>query len=185
MTVQVAHALRPCPGEVVSGDAVVFRSSGPNTVFGVIDALGHGPVAAKVARMALSFLDQVDLALPMREMVEGLHRALTHTRGAASGLCVARCDMVELSIVGNVTVRSLGTRVGVLASPGILGRHVRKLRCHRAHLRPGDRLVVFSDGLSRVELEPIRRLEPAQACENLLRNHARSSDDASVVVADF
>lgn len=185
MILDVAHAYRPCPGHTVSGDATVARTEGASTLFGVIDALGHGLGAAEVADKAVAFLQTVDLERPFGEIVEALHDALSHTRGAASALCRVRNGMLELSIVGNVVIRSVGTRVGVIASPGILGRRVRKFRYSRSRMRPGDRLVVYSDGLSRVDLEPVRRLPATEACDDLLRNHARPSDDASVVVADF
>mgnify|MGYP002619556757 CR=1 FL=1 len=185
MTVNVAHALRPCPGFDVSGDAAVVRVCEGSALFGVVDALGHGPHAARVAQLAMSFLDQVDLSRALGEILEELHDVLARTRGAAIGLCLLHDDVVDVSIVGNVEIRSVGTPVGVVAAPGILGRRVRKFRYSRSHLRRGDRLVVYSDGLSRPEIDTVRRMPPLEACQELLRRHGRPADDASVVVADF
>jgi phosphoserine phosphatase RsbX len=185
VTVHVASAQRPCPGFDVSGDAAVVRALDGATLFGVVDALGHGPQAAEVADAAVAYLAQVDVRRNIEEIVEGLHLALARTRGAAAGLCLARDEVIDLSIVGNVEVRSVGTSIGVVASPGILGRRVRKFRYSRSTMRAGDRLVVFSDGLSRVDLEAVRALTPAEACHDLLQKHGRPSDDATVVIADF
>jgi phosphoserine phosphatase RsbX len=185
VTVNVAYAQRPCPGFSVSGDAAVVRVCDDTALFGVVDALGHGPHAADVARIALSYLEDVDVSRPLEEIVEGLHAALSHTRGAASGLCLARERFVDASVVGNVEVRRVGASLGVVAAPGILGRRVRKFRYSRSELRKGDRVVVFSDGLSRVELEPVRTMAPPEACRNLLHRHGRAHDDATVLIADF
>lgn len=182
---EIGFAQRPCPGFTVSGDAVVVREEEKAALFGVVDALGHGPKAAEVARVALEYLEQVELQESVASIIEGLHEALRHTRGAAAGLCLARSGYAELSIVGNVEIHSVGTKVGVVASPGILGRKVRALRTSRTRLRSGDRIAVFSDGLSRVDLHAVRRLCPSTASRDLLRVHARPSDDASIVVADF
>lgn len=186
MTLDVASALRPCPGYLVSGDAVVVRVCEAVTVFGVIDALGHGPLAAEVADRATTYLDQVDIEWPLERIVDGLHEALARSRGAASALCRADADrMVDVCVVGNVEVRSVGSPISVVASPGILGRRVRLFRYHRSQMRVGDRVVVYSDGLSRVTLDSIRNLPPSEACTSLLERHGRQLDDAAVVIADF
>jgi negative regulator of sigma-B (phosphoserine phosphatase) len=186
MRVDVASATRPYPGERACGDAAVARSCADATLFGIVDALGHGPQAAEVAARAVAYLDAVDLGWPLARIVDGLHVALTHTRGAASGLCIVHGNHLELSTVGNVEVRSLGTRVGVLATPGVLGRRLRSLRTAEFRIEPGDRVVLFSDGISaRVAVEDTRGLAPEAACRHILAGFARSSDDASVIVADF
>src|SRR5690606_17670766 len=149
------------------------------------DALGHGPGAAVVADLAMKYLEQVELDGSVTAILEGLHRALRNTRGAASGLCLIRNGVVELSIVGNVEISSCGTRVAVVASPGILGRKIRALRTSRARFRHGDRIAVCSDGLSRVDLDAVRTLSASDASRNLLHTHAKPSDDASIVVADY
>jgi negative regulator of sigma-B (phosphoserine phosphatase) len=165
---------------------VVARSDEHATLFGIVDALGHGVAAAEVADRAALYLDRVDLRWSIARIVTGLHDALSHTRGAASTLCIVHGDRIELSTVGNVEVRSLGTPVGVVATPGVLGRRLRSLRTAEFRVEPGDRVVVFSDGISaRIDVEDTRGLAPDQACRIILAGFARRSDDASVVVADF
>ena len=185
MRVQVDHAMQPCLGFAASGDAPVMRSEKSATLFGVVDVLGHGPKAAEVAEIARRCLADVPLDESVASIVERLHVALQRTRGAAAGLCVVRSGEVEIAVVGNVEVRGLGTRIGVVASPGIVGRRLRKLRSFRFEMRVGDRVAVYSDGLVNVDLESTRRLSTAAASTSLLRAHALPTDDATVVVADF
>lgn len=185
MRVQVAQAVRPCPGFSVSGDTTVIRDSGSATLFGIVDVLGHGPQAATIADDAAAFLRKVDLAQSIARIIDGLHGALQRTRGAAAGLCLTRGTAAEVAVVGNIEVRSLGTRVGVIASPGIVGRRIRKLRAFSFSMRSGDRVALYSDGLSHVDLESTRGLGTARACHHLLHDYAIASDDASVVIADF
>jgi hypothetical protein len=46
--------------------------------------------------------------------------------------------------------------------------------------------VLFSDGISsRMEVESVRGLGPADACERIMRDHRLAHDDATVLVADL
>jgi len=186
MRVNAAHAIRPCTGFTRSGDATIFETRGSKTLFGIIDVLGHGPNAASVADTASAHLGAADLSHSLPSIVDALHKALVHTRGAAAGLCLVNNTAVEMAVVGNIEMRSLGTRIGIIATPGIVGRRIRRLRSYRFEMKPGDRIVVFSDGLSNaLDVQSIRALDAEQACAQLIANYAVPQDDASVVVADF
>lgn len=185
MRVQTAHSLRPCPGFASSGDVVITRQEGARALFAVIDVLGHGPEAATVAAMGEAYLNGVDLDRSVEDWLRGLHEALAGTRGAAAGLARIDGDTLSVTIVGNVAVRSCGTRVGVVASPGIVGRRMRRIRSDSFSMRPGDRIALFSDGLRRVDLTSTRALSPDDACAQLLETCAVRADDASILLADF
>ncbi|MEM6290369.1 MAG: SpoIIE family protein phosphatase [Myxococcota bacterium] len=185
MRVQAAHSLRPCPGFTASGDVVITRQEGARALLAVIDALGHGPEAAIVAAMAEAYLSAVCLDDGVEDWLHGLHDALAGSRGAAAGLARIDDGALSLSIVGNIAVRSCGTRVGVVASPGIVGRRMRRIRRDDFEMRGGDRVALFSDGLRRVELGPTRALAPDDACARLLEEFGVRIDDASILLADF
>jgi uncharacterized protein (DUF433 family) len=70
----------------------------------------------------------------------------------------------------------------MLATPGIVGYRVRKIRVNRAQAHSGDILVVHSDGVSqRAELEKYRDLPVQQIAECLISDLGKPHDDASCV----
>lgn len=184
MNLAVAHMTTPAQGEIENGDAIVVRRDAGATLLAVIDALGHGPEAAKVADRAVEHLARAPLAAAAAIMA-GLHDALKGTRGAAASLCVVRDGRIDGCGVGNVEVRIAGGAVNVLLTPGILGHQVRSLRAFEGRLRPGDRVVCFSDGISsRLALHELHELTPYAACGLVMQRHRRTHDDATVLIAD-
>ncbi|ADO69751.1 SpoIIE family protein phosphatase [Stigmatella aurantiaca] len=185
MKLTTAHRTRPREGEQVNGDAVLVRSEKGYTLLAVIDALGHGPVAADVAGKALKGLTQAPLPSSVEALVDVLHGVLKGGRGAAVMLALFDGRFLHCGGVGNVDLRTLGTRVPVFPTPGILGQPCRKVRPLEATLAPGDRLVFFTDGLSsRLEPHTTQGLSPEAACVLLMERYGRSTDDATVLVAD-
>ncbi len=176
---------RPKVGETACGDAIVVRETDSGTLFGVIDALGHGPAAAAAAHVATLHLASVDLRLGIEEAVHGLDRALKGTRGAAALLGHFADGAVTLCGVGNVDVRAAGVRLPARINPGVLGAGVRRLYSFGAPLPPLARLVIFSDGISgRFSADETRALEAWEASRTILERHGRASDDATVLVME-
>jgi phosphoserine phosphatase RsbX len=61
-----------------------------------------------------------------------------------------------------------------------------RLRLFHADLAPGDRLVLFSDGISSRFDEEVGRSAPALAtCRAIMERHRRPHDDATVLVTDI
>ncbi|MEZ4307063.1 MAG: hypothetical protein R3F14_03330 [Polyangiaceae bacterium] len=59
MKVSTFHLSFPKVGETVSGDTAVIRIEDGVTLLAVVDALGHGHLAAPVADRGRAFLEQV------------------------------------------------------------------------------------------------------------------------------
>jgi len=191
MKLKVSEATRPKVGEQVSGDAALARAGDGEWLLAVVDALGHGPVAAEVARAAVDYLQKAEIATDVRTLVTGLHAALRDTRGAAAMVCRLSARQAHMQLegcgVGNVELRTTGiaSAVPVVLSPGILGGTVRQFRVFRGELGLQSRLAIFSDGISgRFTLDSLRQLTPAQACARLMSENGRAHDDATVVIAD-
>lgn len=187
--IRVAHRTSPLPGYAENGDAVVARVDleRRRALLAVIDGLGHGPRAAKAAESATASLDAAPLeGKDVIGLMESLHAALRGTRGAAATLClVDGCD-VSVCGVGNVALRTSGTPVPFVLSPGILGARVPRFRAASATMREGDRLVLHSDGIRPAfSLDEMRRLDPEAVANQLFETFRRPSDDASVLVVDF
>lgn len=185
MKLTTAQRSRPCSGFTASGDLVVVRQEASCTMLAVVDVLGHGPNAAEVAQQAGACLGSVDLSGDVERWTYELHEALARTRGAAVGFARLRGDDLQLAVVGNISIRSCGTRVGIVPSPGIVGRRLRKLRSFSFSMKPGDRLALHSDGLRHIDLDPTRDLPLEHACESLMEAYATTADDASLLLTDF
>jgi negative regulator of sigma-B (phosphoserine phosphatase) len=184
---KVEHRSVPRQGETECGDIAVQRTDAGTTLLAVIDALGHGPHAASAARIAADHLAAVALDRGILHVVETLHAVLRGSRGAAAMLCVINVDgLLQGCGVGNVELRAIGSRVPAVLTPGILGASINRLRTFESRLSVGDRLIIFSDGLSsRMDLDRVRGLSPGEACDVLMAEYRRSHDDSTVLVTDI
>lgn len=182
---------RPMAGEAVSGDGFAVRSFGDGrTQVMVCDGLGHGPLAAVAAQAAEAAFWAVPGGGP-RDVVEHLHRALAHTRGAV--VMVAELDpatdRVRFAGLGNITgVVVDGTQKRMMSSqPGIAG-HQRPVARELELPCPASALVVMhTDGVSdRWNLHDYPGLTsrtPVVIAATLLRDASVRRDDATVLVA--
>ncbi|MEP7123229.1 MAG: SpoIIE family protein phosphatase [Byssovorax sp.] len=177
----------PREGERECGDIAVVRAADGITLLAVVDALGHGPLAAAAARIAAKHLTEAPLASGLLPLVDGLHLALKGSRGAAAMILLLTPDgRLHGCGVGNVELRAVGSRVPSVLTPGVLGASINRLRTFEARVTVGDRLVIFSDGLSsRMELDRIRALAPGPACDALMTQYRRPHDDSTVLVTDL
>src|SRR5262249_48671735 len=123
------------PGETVCGDDWGFASDGRGRTLFVVDGSGHGPQAARAAKIA----GEVFTAHAGEEgiaLVERMHRALAPTRGAA--LAVARID------TGAQVVRFVG--VGNIAGALVTGADTKQMVSHNGtagHIAPRIREFVY------------------------------------------
>lgn len=179
------HLIVPKAGEQVSGDAAVFRTVGGVVLFAVIDALGHGPRAAEVAETGVAYLREASLEQDAAALMQGLHRSLAQSRGAAAMICRWQAGRLQGCGVGNVELASLRTKVPVVLTPGIVGGNVRVFRPFEGPAGSSSRFVVYSDGISsRFSNEEIGILPRSVACRHIMEKHRKPHDDATVMVVD-
>lgn len=181
----IAYKTQPCRGQTENGDAVVVRREGDFTLLSVVDALGHGPAAARAANAAVECLDAITIDSPLPAIIERLDTSLRGTRGAAAMVCRIRDREIEGCGVGNVELRTQGIGIPVLLTPGILGMGVRRPKFFASQIAPRARLLMFSDGIaSAASFIDLRHLEVKDACETIFGQHARAHDDATLLIAD-
>jgi negative regulator of sigma-B (phosphoserine phosphatase) len=187
-------ATRCRPGEGTSGDLAVVQLLPEGALVAAIDGLGHGREAARAARAA----GQVVRERPSRDLVllvERCHSALRDTRGAAISLAFVsptENTMTWLG-VGNVEGRvvsgdrSAGWPKGSLAlRSGIPGHELPSMRASTIDVRPGDVLVLATDGIEAAFADPLDTSGPTQAItDRILAAHWRPTDDGLVVAVRY
>ncbi len=183
-----AASQRCAPGEVVCGDAWVVVPHGDAWLLAVIDGLGHGPEAHRAAQAAKAAIERQP-HLELEPLVGAIATGLKGSRGACVGL--ARVEparrRVGCVIVGNVEIVGVGREpIRPLGSPGIVGREIRKLRLFEGSVAPGDRLFLYSDGISRrVDLARYRGQPVTAAARGVVDDFGGGNDDATCLVAEL
>jgi negative regulator of sigma-B (phosphoserine phosphatase) len=183
--IDFAQASRPRRGETANGDAVVVRIEPAAALLAVVDALGHGVEAAKVAQTACRSLEAASLGDGAGKLLQDVHGALKGSRGAAAMVCVVGNGRLQGCGVGNVEMRTMVSSLPIVLSQGVLGGKVRAFRVFDGPLAPRDRYVLFSDGISaRFHVADLRGKAAAEAADWILREYGRDHDDSTVLVVD-
>jgi anti-sigma regulatory factor (Ser/Thr protein kinase) len=186
-----AGLTRPITGEPVCGDGFAVREADGRHQVLVCDGLGHGRLAEAATREAVRvFADAA--AAPPAAVVEALHRALGHTRGAA--LAVAELDrdagLVRYAGLGNIAGTVLapgGGRRGMVSLPGIAGHQRRQIREYDYPLEAGAVVLMHSDGVvdrwNPADYPGLLSHSPQVIAATVLRDAGTRRDDAGVLVA--
>jgi anti-sigma regulatory factor (Ser/Thr protein kinase) len=181
--------VRTYPGETVSGDGYAVREDGSVLSAMLCDGLGHGPLAERATSEALrSFLEAPFGDAP--KMLEGVHRSIGHTRGAAAAVVQTTFSSERLRFAGVGNIAGLvddGERTRAFASqPGIVGHEAHRFTGFDYVAPLGSLVVLHSDGLtpkwSLAALPGIRGHSPLVVAAGLLRVAGTRSDDASAMV---
>lgn len=184
----VGTAQLPAEGETVCGDAMLVIHRGHQSLFVVVDGLGHGPHAAAAAIAFCEYV-QAHVDEPLDLMLHGADKAVSSTRGAAA--MVARVDKrgatIDVAGVGNVALRAWSKeRFQPLPMRGVLGRGVRNVRVFRYGLSTGDLFALYSDGISgSFDIDTVKHQSAAAIAQSILASHRKAHDDATCVVARY
>jgi hypothetical protein len=190
--IDVGEYVRPCDGETLSGDTALVHWADDGVVVAVIDVLGHGPDAHKLAvklsgRLA-KWLTGASAPSPEGALAV-LDDSARGTRGAVAAVAWLNGRTLEGSVVGigNVRCRLFGSVARTVEfKEGVLGSRMRSLTPTSFVLRPADVLLLFSDGVTgrfTVNEYPSLTLDPASAiASNIVRRFGKGIDDASCAV---
>jgi serine phosphatase RsbU (regulator of sigma subunit) len=187
--ISVAAATRNFPGELVSGDGWRLDRSTDYYRIALIDGLGHGVLAAEATQLADNAL-ALEPGLRPSDALRVCHVALRGTRGAA--MSVALIDPISRKLtsagVGNVDIRLIqgGRERRSSSDRGIVGSVLPTIHDYTADLTADWLLVLHSDGISSRFTLASLAWQPSEGIQSLadaiLREHARPTDDATVVV---
>jgi serine phosphatase RsbU (regulator of sigma subunit) len=176
---------RPCFGHTVGGDTALAVAVEGGVFLAVADVLGHGTGAHAVARL----IDESLLANASADLLgtlARLHERLRNTLGAAVGLGFVDYERDELRYVGigNIAARRLGSAEERLVSrEGIVGQRMRTPQERLIGLRPGDLVLLYTDGVSdRFGVGDYRGLladEPSTVARVVVDRFGKSHDDAT------
>jgi negative regulator of sigma-B (phosphoserine phosphatase) len=192
--IEWAAAARPLSSEEACGDQpVAIDVSGTAVLFGVLDGLGHGSHAARAAACGLEVLRR-DAAKPLGVLIQLCHRAMVETRGGAMTLARIdfEADLLTWTGIGNVIanlVAKAPTGVALRSSArlggGIVGyRLPETIHVQTVPIRPGDLLVITTDGITEDHVDSIDFAASASAiAEQILNRHYKGMDDALVLTA--
>jgi negative regulator of sigma-B (phosphoserine phosphatase) len=182
---------RPIAGETESGDAYTVTPFSNGVLVALVDGLGHGSEAAVAARVAVATLTQ-NANGAMTDLMDRCHEALRRTRGAVisiASFCADTGTMTWLG-VGNVEgilfradTTTAGARESLLLRGGVVGYQMPPLRPATLSIRPGDTLMLATDGIrgSFCDVSPLNR-DPQVVADNILDKYGKKTDDALVVV---
>jgi anti-sigma regulatory factor (Ser/Thr protein kinase) len=187
--IQFGAVCVPLAGEVECGDTWSVAEDEERVATLVIDGLGHGPLAAVAAQVAVDAFRGNPLAAPQDTMRE-LHRRLNATRGAAAACALLDVETSQLTYagVGNIggTLLHAGTRTGLPSHNGTLGLSLPRAQQFVYAWPPDSIVVMHSDGVSArwnlAAYPGIAKLHPALIAGMLYRDLARQRDDATIVV---
>jgi anti-sigma regulatory factor (Ser/Thr protein kinase) len=180
-----------CSGELVSGDGVFVEQKDESVIFAIIDALGHGPRANAISVRAKGAL-RSSWSQDAAETLRMLHRALSDTEGAAASVCLLNPESkaMQAATVGNTSIKVMGGSGQTLAATaGTLGSSFRSLQVHSVTLRPGQSILLHTDGLSdRSDLESLpasSKSSASAAAKALVDKCGKSHDDATCMVVNI
>ncbi|HKP66074.1 MAG TPA: ATP-binding protein [Casimicrobiaceae bacterium] len=176
-------------GETMCGDAWTIRAVHDTQRMLVVDGLGHGSGAATAAQLAVRIAQQETNATPIA-LLESIHDALRSTRGAAGAVASVMPGTASgvFAGVGNIRafVRAGTTERSLVSHNGTLGHQVRKLQSFEFMFPPRALLIMHSDGIAThwsLDAYPgLQSHHPATIAATIFRDHARSRDDATIVV---
>jgi phosphoserine phosphatase RsbX len=195
LPIEWGMAARALPGQPKSGDQQVVESFPGGVLMAALDGIGHGTEAATAAMIAKSILE-AHAADPVATLVQQCHEALHAARGVA--LSIASLDTTRGLLswlgVGNVMgvlLHPSGTPVpaekSLLLRAGIVGVQLPALLdADTLRVSEGDTLIFATDGIQSDFARGLAASQsPQKAAESILALHAKTTDDALVLVVRF
>ena len=190
--IDAGEYVRPCNGETLSGDTALVQWNDDGVLVAVIDVLGHGPDAHKLAMQLSGALSKwlTRASTPNPEgALEMLDETARGTRGAVAAVAWLNGRTLAGNVVGigNVRCRLFGSVARTVEfREGVLGSRMRPLTSTSFVLGPADVLLLFTDGVPgrfKSSEYPSLNLDPAPTiASNIVRRFGKGIDDASCAV---
>ena len=183
-------ATRSCRQLPENGDTFIFKQWERNALAGVIDGLGHGPLAQRASQAARQYIEQ-HFDQSLANLFLGVDRACRATRGVVMAL--ARFDLARQTLtvasVGNIEVRLVGSpeKFNLVVRRGIVGLNAPKPVPSEHPWTSTCLLIMHSDGIRThwnwSQFNDVMREAPNAIARRLLSELGKMDDDATVIVA--
>lgn len=157
----------------------------------LVDVLGHGKLAARVALLSKDYLDH-NYTKPLIDIINGMHEFLRGTRGAVAAVC--RLDLttgiLRYSGMGNIHMRLFGAnQESLVTKDGVIGYIMPSPVQNQTRLVSGDILVMASDGIKE-HFDPsaypeITTGRARDICNNFITHLEKGTDDVSCIALRF
>ncbi|MBW3695020.1 serine/threonine protein phosphatase [Vibrio sp. T187] len=185
------HRIEPYLGEVESGDGLVIQQSDKDLLVVIIDVLGHGSKAAKLARKMENFIEG-NLTFDLLWLMTKLHKKFLEYQGAAVTMVYFNGETKKIKGVGvgNTLVRKCGMPWQSFHSqPGIVGELLPTLRCFEGRFVSGDVFLFTTDGIKENidahECESVQYQSLQSFSNYLFDNFSKQYDDSTVIVVRY
>ncbi len=175
-------------GPTACAESAVIVRGHKHLMVAVVDALGNGPDAARAALRVQAVL-HANADRSLEEVFLASDRALAELGGAALGALQVEGSRVSFAGVGSVELHGPPALRRAASVPGVLGRGLHGFREQVLEVSPGDRVVLFSDGVRAAELSAVLeacRGKPArETARELVDRASRPEADSTALVVDF
>jgi len=189
--VEWAAARAVARGQSDSGDEYCVRTFGGCTVIAVLDGLGHGPAAARVAREGVRLMEQIDTP-DVLTFVRRCHDGLRGSRGLVMSAAMFDGAANTMTWVGVGNVRGTlwrpraAARRCMLLRGGLVGDALPRLQASVLPVSEGDLLIFTTDGVGREIEDRLLHGQSLQAmAERILVHCSNGNDDALALVARY
>ncbi len=177
------------PGETTCGDGLIIKKTTSYLKLTLADGLGHGPEANKAVNEAAAAIRVFPDQSPT-DTIRFIHPAIKKTRGAVMNVLLYdfASKTWRSTGVGNIAVRMFGPNQvkNHMSYNGIVGHNIPNSMNEQVYSAEQYNLVVLcSDGIKTrwdiIKYPNIRKFDPAILNAAIYKDHARRTDDMSVV----
>jgi anti-sigma regulatory factor (Ser/Thr protein kinase) len=178
------------PGEITSGDGISIKKTDKYLKLMLADGLGHGPEANKAINEAAAAFKVFPEYSPT-ETLRFVHANIKKTRGAVINILAYNYQtrLWSSTGIGNIATRLIGPAIvkNQMSYNGIVGHNIPNTMNDQEYpAEQFNEVVLCSDGIkTRWDLAKypmIQKKDPAVLGAAIYKDHARKTDDMSVVV---
>jgi len=187
-------AVRPLIDIFECGDAGVIKEFEGKMFFALIDVLGHGREAHKLAVTVQGFLGENYFHEPI-EVIKDLHKYIKGSRGlvAGIGLLDLETNLLKYAGIGNINLKIYDTSSRnfkhIISKEGIMGYTISTPRQEMMEITEKEVIIVYTDGIKEyfgLEGHPTLLDKDAKTIAiQVIQKFSRESDDAACLVIKY
>lgn len=177
-------------GELFCGDRYLVENNSNGTLYVVIDAIGHGLEASRVADIALQSIKST-INMKLVNIIEAANSALIDTRGAVIYFVFYLPEKNKAYYYGLGNIRCLliadAGVVKLTSIPGYFGQKKLAITLNEVEVTSEALLLMFTDGADEIKVETYSQLQKMNARHliNTLSSEWSGQDDICCLCRSF